>query len=807
MKAGEYVYATFKEFQEVGDKAGSKTISNKWIYVFRTTKDKNVVCYREVFVNKSGKFQLVNPKDRTKLLAAKDEVHLIWVDRKIKVNNYFCLSQIQLPDERIQKIKSSLDEIIFTNKTLSEGNSLVPAHFRVMKIPIHKSSANSTAAMHDSMAVIYLTDYFSVAKRLNALYVSKRDEYLTWINDEKFSEKYLIDRIQDILTQNESFKKHLKDKGSSLEESLSAYKEDEEYRIKAYDKYSAQLSSWLDTNEFLAVLDDYNSGDDDLAQKGEEEYSRIIHRLCESNPGRFYFLKNYKNKDSWLNQSLFHAGRKGHEAFWRLVEQLSTTIVTYDTEPIQTFSDIVERRTDTVLHRWMHANSPMERTVFGHLMAEEREFQVQFVNVKVVQPGRSWAKTLEDAKISDPLKSVIAIFDIALCARALNETRRDADFYYRTAELSRAITDMITLATGFLNKRWAYKLIPVLGFISGIIEAVTGGYDCYRNWTEGDYDAAVGAGVGVIGSVTAIAGMVIIKAGVATTTTIIGIPIGVLLIIVGAVVSGIGCLIVAFCDDTALEEWLEHCYWGDSYGGPGEKDWSEEPFTDWVGNLEMQIRALHNILFNFEIDVKIYTFSIDQNMPYVALPWHQDPLTAKEYLDPHAYAHSPIQQRAYKNKGIGLTIKPTIVTPSSYFKVDLWLEYYGSTSPQDLDQRILVQDLHLDPTFTWVNTPFMGKGSNAIKCDEVKKPIGSEMKIRDLVVFCLDENSPVPIKAKKFRELDFLLQGSAAVKVVCKVILDIYGDGRFTYPWYGYKRIERILLNSYIPDDPMHTFF
>ena len=98
--------------------------------------------------------------------------------------------------------------------------------------------------------------------------------------------KYLNDRIHDLCAQNADYWGDLKDDGKWAKKWKKDYDKGQKKRAKAYSDPSVLLTKWLNTPEFKAVQLDYESGNDDLKQKGED-YD------CERPGGRFLLGREY----------------------------------------------------------------------------------------------------------------------------------------------------------------------------------------------------------------------------------------------------------------------------------------------------------------------------------------------------------------------------------------------------------------------------------------------------------------------------------------------------------------------------------
>ncbi len=250
-------------------------------------------------------------------------------------------------------------------------------------------------------------------------------------------QKFVNERIHDICNQKDKYWKHLTNVGGEVKNWKSNYNKKEKELIGNYDNYAAQLTKWLDTKEYMEVHLDYESGGEDLKLKGEEEYKNVIERLNESNPGRVYFTKIYKDKNSWINSNLFASGRKVHSSFWEIVGELATTIVNVEKKnaPV-VLKEIVYRRSSIYLYDW-------NQQIWDRPVIKETKTRTVTVTQINVKKTGNWAKNLEDSGIDNSLKGTIEIFNLAFCVKSLADSKTSSDKIKNTIGFGGAIVDMI----------------------------------------------------------------------------------------------------------------------------------------------------------------------------------------------------------------------------------------------------------------------------------------------------------------------------------------------------------------------------
>lgn len=106
------------------------------------------------------------------------------------------------------------------------------------------------------------------------------------------------------------------------------------------------------------------------------------------------------------------------------------------------------------------------------------------------------------------------------------------------------------------------KLIAVANFAG----AVSSGWSALNEFNQGNTGAAVGHGLVALG-----AGILFFQAaaglagfGAASSATVIGLPVGVVIAVLSLVLVGIGAVVTLFYTKTAFELLLYQCFWGQS---------------------------------------------------------------------------------------------------------------------------------------------------------------------------------------------------------------------------------------------------
>lgn len=817
--------------------AGQDSEEGKWIYVFRTTSKKGeILQYAEIFANSDGKYQLidiVNPKVRKAdvrkpdpKVQPKPDVKLIYEENGKRVENFFCLSHIQLPYKRVEEIRSKIEQF-WSKADLKElrrnadrARVIAREGARAELIPIYSSSTHpsgffgldGSTSLHSDVndeedtATVFLTDHLTEALRLHERFIDLRDQYLEWERDLQ-GYSYLVHMVYELTYPKEKNSDKRKEDTSltahiKKEEFLTArekHLEEEKRQRDAIDSRASQLCEWIDSNDFKAVQLDYESGAEDLKKKGEELYQKVIERLHESRRGQLYLFLMYSQQESWMNKYLFSDARKPHEAFWHILTDITAAILNVEIArnkkkgsavaarraAREELKKIVNRRRSDL--RWTETKVPIE--IKREITLGERARKREEVMKLGVQKTAATAEALAEGRITRPipdgLQNAVSAFNLLLKINALFESKTPGELAKNIIGLAAAIVGQIVSSSAFcerLAKRFAEKgvkkMARVVGFITGLIDAVTGIWDIADQAEQGNFVAMSGAAVAVAGAIAGAVGMFMLKGAVAGAAVP---PVAIALVIGGIIAELIGLLIFLFCSYDDLKYWLRHCEWGKVVGDPDKpRDWAfgcEEPkpyptislprekiFMSWPENYQKQICALHNILFDFKMRVRYFNKTHTKkrvNVPFSLLRMTIEPSFVTEYSKLTLFA-SVTDKGGHK-----FSLTPTHIVLRKDF---VWLEEERSGS----DTRIK------SITVEWFDENYVKR---LRKIQNRSEAVGMgitelESKIEKVSSYIGWHKGPV-------------LGPHVYINYAAK--LDVYGDGKCVIPTFGEKRGHLLL--------------
>ncbi len=342
-------------------------------------------------------------------------------------------------------------------------------------------------------------------------------------------------------------------------------------------------------------------------------------RLSETLPGISYLVKQVEDESSLVRKyalrksaapgNIFRAGRRASDGVIRAWNEAAKILpVVMKSAPKEAAEEAAAAlknisQEDLVIVRQVEVSS--------ELPDGNQNFSGMKKSVTVMEenPAANWGRWLVENKqaaearqlLSDGLKVMAFLLTLSAIVDADNPwTVKNGLRILSALCASPGIVEALGLMP--LSKLYKYPM-GVVGGISGAIDMIAAELDAVDSYGKNDYSAMVGYGVfigigsGIMGLGSAMAG-----AGALETSTVVGVPPGVAMMVVGAVMVSVGYLIVTFTGESDFQLFISHCVWGSAYGmGTGKTKWSEGLFADWRGRLDIQLMALTNLLSAFSI--------------------------------------------------------------------------------------------------------------------------------------------------------------------------------------------------------------
>lgn len=375
-------------------KFNPKDVVNKWIYVFRTTNYKN----------DDGTYTLVNkinPKDAGTVYQL--PVRERFNGRLDSVYSFFCISQIELSESRVNKLRVQLNDFLFA-KNNSHGKPILCT--RLMWIPliedheryqviINRSKAHEIIEKDEveyvndnsSPVTIYLTDYKMILAKTYRNYLDEKAKFdfimeskenYTINNVGTFAQNAQIYTITSIITKlcevegkEDRHKEHLNTYDDMME-----WRKNIESRVEKHQKiYQTSLNiliPWIMQASFNSLLYDYSFDSDEKHEEIEGIIGDILEKICIE-PQIAFFLKellqesvgqydklneeglsinidnitNYNSETNWFANTFF-VTRYGTKGFSKILTAFTTaTTKISHTLAINDFKKIFDNRFTT----------------------------------------------------------------------------------------------------------------------------------------------------------------------------------------------------------------------------------------------------------------------------------------------------------------------------------------------------------------------------------------------------------------------------------------------------------------------------
>ncbi|MCP4135195.1 MAG: hypothetical protein GY754_29780 [bacterium] len=231
-------------------------------------------------------------------------------------------------------------------------------------------------------------------------------------------------------------------------------------------------------------------------------------------------------------------------------------------------------------------------------------------------------KTMVDKTLGG-IKSTIAGINMAFCVVQLyqafdserlgsNKTSIEDKVLVAVTTVQAAFEVVEELSSFLYLMRFSSKRLisQTSGVLGGMLSVALDGWNCKESYSKSDMGGTFGWGISAVGSALAIVCCIkksAIIAVIAFICTLVGLV-----------------LIIAF-SDTPPVTWIKYSYFGTEYGGKKSdwKDWwtgnevgLDRPLSDWHGNLQLQIDAIHNLLFYYDFK---FDFAYDNTKTALAI--------------------------------------------------------------------------------------------------------------------------------------------------------------------------------------------
>lgn len=159
----------------------------------------------------------------------------------------------------------------------------------------------------------------------------------------------------------------------------------------------------------------------------------------------------------------------------------------------------------------------------------------------------------------------------------------------------------------FVVTEVAKKVAMRAGVAAGFLDVIYNAYKAHGELQSGDTGAAASYTVAAVGSAAGAVGGVILLAVAGNTAAVGGAnfwnPIGWGLLIGGAVIAIAGIISLCWTDNSPMEDWLLHCYWGkEKYKDYTTTEAKAVNAAAWAKDPTKELQVFHEIIYQVKIE-------------------------------------------------------------------------------------------------------------------------------------------------------------------------------------------------------------
>ncbi|WP_429884328.1 PAAR-like domain-containing protein [Geoalkalibacter halelectricus] len=506
---------------------------------------------------------------------------------------------------------------------------------QIYSLHLHRSS---------KLPVVYLHDPLGVARNLHQEMTDAYGKYAQHL-EKNAHPKVIADIAEVVVAQNPKFQQHLReqerkaflDEFSRTEDQLAAAFKESHTRYLDYRERDTQDLPLT----VRVVQQDFNT-EIPSHQAALEEFEAIMATTVGVEPrGRNYLTRTLENPDSALNQVLGFSG-KGTLLTSALLAAVAAPLEAME-DGFQRLSDILEIRyglklslAEMSMEEWaglyagrsatMAATNIMPVPVGQQAISSGPAVRIKGLTVHGVNVS-AWAKKVAG---SGSLAGVVLALEAFNFLQVLRQIRdRDIE-KYREWTTSQHFTSIFSLFSGgsatfsglrglqaaVLNRVGRHaeaEALRISALRIGTVAAFLGAaYDitqAYQKHQAGDSGARNSYLTSAGGSLMMGAGgLVLLKLGAKTTAAgavNVWNPAGWALIAVGVATSVAGAVSLLWTENSPMENWLLHCYWGQkAYQGGGyvklpDRREAHEDYREWANNPQFELESYCRLVYQF----------------------------------------------------------------------------------------------------------------------------------------------------------------------------------------------------------------
>ncbi|MDP2334500.1 MAG: hypothetical protein Q8M19_27800 [Reyranella sp.] len=591
----------------------------KWIYVFRNNHERETYAdvQEEIRVDSNGDLAAV-PTDR---IGRGDPAPLgktMCLPRRrfgSPVVYRFFASRVRLATEQIKELKSRVTAFA-PPVILDPGDNL-------------------SVIEHDGALLVPVVDPVTVALHLHAAFTAAADDIINYTaaHSENTNRK-LVERrrkkhllatlLKSIIGEADNTGANnlvhaLRGEQWPLEDFLSHYAAQVQWRVERRDRLGGFLTRWLQSDAIRIAAAAYRSASKESWPQFLAPWCQSITRLGESPPGRRYldsllddrthFIHTYVWPQKGLPEDGVQAVRKGGMTIFEAWKTLAERKILVKAGAVD---ELVASLRILLVPTGKQVLKPIDQVVeYGNLLRTTRTIKaVGIVAPEAIKPARPFATAPRAfGAIVESVNLVLAIKSTMDATSGDPKTRDLAIIGLVGSSLDAAS------AIGTLMKK-SEKVVATISFVSGIIDVYLGHLEMQNAFKGGDTDAANAAFVTTAGSTIGVAG---------TFMALTAIPGGQIVAVIGLLIVAIGWIYKALAGKAPIERFFARCSWGKEHLVAGKPDWAPTDFKDWQGDKEFdrQLEALLSIICSIDISpgdsYRVLKYKMGWLPPYATL--------------------------------------------------------------------------------------------------------------------------------------------------------------------------------------------
>lgn len=608
--ATEFTSTPFGDRDQPQHKATKEIDRQKWIYVFRYNHEREVYSevWEEIRIDKGGQMAATPSGEIEKELKTRGKPvplgKTMCLPRRVvgqPLFYRFFASRVRLPLAQIKELKTKI-------------TTFAPP-------VIFDPGKNLSVIVQDGELLVPVVDPVTVALHLHAAFTAAADDVINYAAAhtenpnrklvERRRKKHLLATLLKSIIGDPDNKSannlvsELKGDQFPLEDFLTHYEAQIQWRVERRDRFGKYLAQWLGSDAMKIAAASYMGATNSSWFQFLVPWAHSITRLAESKPGRKFldailddrthFVHTYLWPKKALPDDGIQAVRKGGMTIFEAWKEFANRNVLAKGGTVSEIIDSLE-----ILLLPTGKKNVIKSIEQVDLYRRLLRTQGTIKSVRMIAPPPGITAT--DFKLDSPFSrapvkfgAIVESVNLVFAIKSTMDAMAGEDPKKKELALIGLVGSTLDTASAVATLlRKSEKVVATLSFVSGVIDVYLADKEMRAAFKAGDQDVANATFLTAAGSTIGTAG-----AFMALTA----IPGGQIVAVIGLLVVAIGFIYKAVAGKDPIERFFAHCSWGKEHLLAGHPDWSPTDFKDWQGDKEFdyQFEALLNIICNMEI--------------------------------------------------------------------------------------------------------------------------------------------------------------------------------------------------------------